>query len=136
MKAIIQLLSMITVSATFAFSQTSSILDHSVQWTSAENINLYTNTPVSENFTITSSANSITIAAAGTVKTFSINNVQGTWTKLESIGLLACNVSIGDKNGVIILERTSGQISIRVDFSSYPNAMKRKFVISHYKQQD
>ena len=111
-----------------AFGQ-SSVLDNTNNWTSIENIDLYSGQHFEDTISITINQRSVTLKNDDRVMTFGIENISGTWSDLDSEGQLFFDIPIRDFSGKGIIQNQGGVLSLTIDLSTRKDGMKKKFII-------
>lgn len=62
---------------------------------------------------------------------FSIVSESSAWSDISQNGRRQVTVTRGEDRGLVVFERTNGQLSITLDFSeSGPNAIRQKFLVT------
>jgi hypothetical protein len=111
-----------------AFSQ--NVLDQTRNFTSLENIDLYSNITVSDTFNISLNSSSLVLTNAGLTRTIPVSNVAGTWTDLSLPGQLTFNILVKDFLGSGSIRRQDGVLTVTIDLSGRKDWMKREFIIN------
>ena len=119
------------VLASFFAQAQSNILGETRNWTSFENIDLYSNQTLPDTFLITINSTSLTLKNGDMEKNFDLQNIQGAWSNLSEAGQLTFDVPLKDFTGKGSIQNEAGVLSLIIDFSEKKNWMKRKFIVKN-----
>ena len=108
----------------------SSVLDTTRNWTSDENIELYSGQTLSDTFLITINSTGLTLQSGDITKNFQVENIQGAWTNLTETGYLDFEIPLPGFKGKGRLQNDGEVLSLTIDFSERKDWMKRKFIIN------
>jgi hypothetical protein len=130
MKRIIKYLLMVLLAAGSIEALSQNVLDQTRNFTSLENIDLYSNLTVSDTFTISLNSSSLVLTNAGLTRTIPVSNVAGTWTDINLSGELTFNILVKDFLGSGSIRRQDGVLTVTIDLSGRKDWMKREFIIN------
>ena len=105
-----------------------------LNWSCSESVELRSNTPATLSFEIRTGSEEITVTTGSSTKTFSVTSVTGEWTDVNAAGSLAYDLLFGERTGSATLKRENGVWEFTLDFSSHPQGVHQKFVLSGFQQ--
>lgn len=106
----------------------------SLRWSSSQFVELRSNTTQQAAFEIETHADGIRITTGNLTKVFTITSASGQWSDVTTDGTLIYDLTFGQKEGSAILKRENGSWEFTLDFSTYLDGIRQKFLLSGFQQ--